>query len=147
MARASYYATPLLRSLVHRPQGVILVIYLSIRGCYRDDDFYLKTLQCNDRNIPALHFQFQINLLSKHYRVEFSSVQGGPAGTDLVFGQLGVVLQHAHYLHVLARAAHENPVLVDALKLQGWQRSKSDQPRSSRSQMSVKLPTKQEPSE
>ena len=26
MARVSYYATPLLRSLVHRPQGVILVI-------------------------------------------------------------------------------------------------------------------------
>ena len=25
MARASYSATPLLRSLVHRPQGVILV--------------------------------------------------------------------------------------------------------------------------
>ena len=25
MARVSYYATPLLRSLVHRPQGVILV--------------------------------------------------------------------------------------------------------------------------
>ena len=26
MARVSYYATPLLRSLVHRPEGVILVI-------------------------------------------------------------------------------------------------------------------------
>ena len=26
MARVSYYATPLLRSLVHRPQGVILVL-------------------------------------------------------------------------------------------------------------------------
>ena len=27
MARASYSATPLVRSLVHRPQGVILVIF------------------------------------------------------------------------------------------------------------------------
>ena len=27
MARASYSTTPLLRSLVHRPQGVILVYY------------------------------------------------------------------------------------------------------------------------
>ena len=31
MARASYSTTPLLRSLVHRPQGVILVIRSSIR--------------------------------------------------------------------------------------------------------------------
>ena len=30
MARASYSTTPLLRSLVHRPQGVILVIYHAI---------------------------------------------------------------------------------------------------------------------
>ena len=29
MARASYSATPLLRSLVHRPQGVILVLLIS----------------------------------------------------------------------------------------------------------------------
>ena len=28
MARVSYYTTPLLRSLVHRPQGVILVLLL-----------------------------------------------------------------------------------------------------------------------
>ena len=42
---------------------------------------------------------------------------GGYGGTDLVFGQLRVVLQHAHDLHVLAGAAHQDPVLVDALKL------------------------------
>ena len=31
MARASYSTTPLLRSLVHRPQGVILVVITSER--------------------------------------------------------------------------------------------------------------------
>ena len=36
MTRASYSATPLLRSLVHRPQGVILVCrYLSLLGTFR----------------------------------------------------------------------------------------------------------------
>ena len=35
MARVSYYATPLLRSLVHRPQGVILVVPIMKRGMER----------------------------------------------------------------------------------------------------------------
>ena len=33
MARASYSATPLLSSLVHRPQGVILVLIFTVNAC------------------------------------------------------------------------------------------------------------------
>ena len=34
--------------------------------------FYLKTLECKDINIPALHFQLQINLKSEDLAIFWS---------------------------------------------------------------------------
>ena len=38
------------------------IFQLEVVTVVNDDIFYLKTRECKDRNIPALHFQLQINL-------------------------------------------------------------------------------------
>ena len=38
------------------------IFQLEVVTVVNDDIFYFKTRECKDRNIPALHFQLQINL-------------------------------------------------------------------------------------
>ena len=38
------------------------IFQLEVVTVVNDDIFYLKTRECKDRNIPALHFQLQNNL-------------------------------------------------------------------------------------
>ena len=44
MARVSYSATPLLRSLVHRPQGVILVTYILVHQNNANTNLFRRRL-------------------------------------------------------------------------------------------------------